>query len=109
MVEKKALTEDEIQQQLKEMAPQWKSGKNEKGVSYIVRVHHAKAFMEGIDFVHKVAEMAEENNHHPDIIINYKRISVRYWTHTASGVTLADVQMAAKIDPLFSKPDASKS
>ena len=65
--------------------------------------------MEGIDFVHKVAEMAEENNHHPDIIINYKRISVRYWTHTASGVTLADVQMAAKIDPLFSKPDASKS
>ena len=109
MVEKKALTEDEIQQKLKEMAPQWKSGRNEKGVSYIERVHHAKAFMEGIDFVHKVAEMAEENNHHPDIIINYKRISVRYWTHTASGVTLADVQMAAKIDPLFSQPDASKS
>ena len=35
------------------------------------------------------------------IIINYKRITVRYWTHTVSGVTLADVQMAQKIDPLF--------
>jgi 4a-hydroxytetrahydrobiopterin dehydratase len=57
--------------------------------------------MEGIDFVQKVAKIAEANNHHPDIRINYKRISVRYWTHSAGGVTLADVQMAQKIDSLF--------
>ena len=80
---------------------EWKTGKNEKGVPFIQRVHHASKFMQGIDFVGKVAEAAEENNHHPDIIINYKRISIRYWTHTASGVTLADIQMAQKIDPLF--------
>ena len=101
MVEKKTLTHEEIQQNLTELAPQWKIGENEKGVVYIERIHHAKKFMEGIDFVRKVAELAEENNHHPDIQINYKRISVKYWTHTASGVTLADVQMAQKIDPLF--------
>ena len=101
MVEKKTLTHEEIQQNLTELAPQWKIGENEKGVAYIERIHHAKKFMEGIDFVRKIAEMAEENNHHPDIQINYKRISVKYWTHTASGVTLADVQMAQKIDPLF--------
>jgi 4a-hydroxytetrahydrobiopterin dehydratase len=101
MVEKIALTEQELEEKLKEMAPEWKTGKNEKGVPYIERVHHASKFMEGIAFVGKVAEAAEANNHHPDIIINYKRISVRYWTHTASGVTLADVQMAEKIDPLF--------
>ncbi|MEE8206978.1 MAG: 4a-hydroxytetrahydrobiopterin dehydratase [Nitrospinaceae bacterium] len=34
--------------------------------------------------------------------MNYRRITVRYWTHTASGVTLADIQMAQMIDPLFS-------
>lgn len=101
MVEKKSLTEEELEEKLKEMAPQWKTGKNEKGLPYIERVKHAHSFMDGIDFVHQVAEMAEENNHHPDIHINYKRISVQYWTHTASGVTLADVQMAQKIDPLF--------
>ena len=101
MVEKIALTEEELEDKLKEMAPEWKSGKNEKGVSYIQRVHHASKFMGGITFVGKVAEAAEANNHHPDIIINYKRISIRYWTHSASGVTLADVQMAQKIDPLF--------
>jgi 4a-hydroxytetrahydrobiopterin dehydratase len=101
MVEKIALTKQELEDKLKEMAPEWKTGKNEKDVAYIERVHHAKKFMEGIAFVGKIAEAAEANNHHPDIIINYKRISIRYWTHTASGVTLADVQMAQKIDPLF--------
>ncbi len=101
MVEKTALTSEELDQKIQELAPKWQKGLNEKGIPYISRTHHAGKFMEGIDFVHKVAEMAEENNHHPDIVINYKRITVRYWTHTASGVTLADVQMAQKIDPLF--------
>ena len=101
MVEKIALTEQMLEEKLQEMAPEWKTGKNEKGVPYIERVHNASKFMEGIAFVGKVAEAAEANNHHPDIIVNYKRITIRYWTHSASGVTLADVQMAQKINPLF--------
>ncbi len=101
MVEKKALGGEELDQKLAELAPEWQRDVNEKGVPFIYRVHHAAQFMEGIDFVRKVAEAAEANNHHPDIFINYKRITVRYWTHTAAGVTLADVQMAQKIDPLF--------
>ncbi len=101
MVEKKSLTEEELYQKIKELAPEWKKGVNEKGVLFIYRVHNAPSFMAGIDFVHKVAEAAEAENHHPDIIINYRRITIRYWTHTVSGVTLADVQMAQKIDPLF--------
>jgi 4a-hydroxytetrahydrobiopterin dehydratase len=101
MVEKIALTEEQLEGKLKEMVPEWKTGKNEKGVPFIERIYHASKFMGGIEFVKKVAEMAESNNHHPDIIINYKRISIRYWTHTASGVTLADLQMAQKINSLF--------
>ncbi|QPJ62862.1 MAG: 4a-hydroxytetrahydrobiopterin dehydratase [Candidatus Nitronauta litoralis] len=101
MVEKKALTDEELESCLKEMAPEWKRDNNEKGIPFIYRVHHAPSFMEGIDFVGKVARLAEDNNHHPDILINYKRITVRYWTHTVAGVTLADVQMAQKIDSVF--------
>jgi len=101
MVEKKALSEQELDQKIIELAPEWKKDVNEKGVPFIYRVYNAPAFMAGIDFVHKVADAAEAENHHPDIIINYRRITVRYWTHTACGVTLADVQMAQKIDPLF--------
>jgi 4a-hydroxytetrahydrobiopterin dehydratase len=101
MVEKIALNEEELASKLREMASDWKPGTNEKGVPYIERVKHAAKYMEGIDFVRQVAELAEENNHHPDILIHYKRITVRYWTHTASGVTQADVQMAQKVDALF--------
>ena len=101
MVEKSALTEAEVEEKLQEMAPEWKIKHNEKGMPFIERVKHAHSFMDGIDFVHQVAELAEANNHHPDIFIQYKRISVRYWTHTASGVTLADAQMAQKVDALF--------
>ncbi|MCH8156245.1 MAG: 4a-hydroxytetrahydrobiopterin dehydratase [Nitrospinae bacterium] len=101
MVEKKSLTPEELQEKIEELALKWKPGENEKGVPFIERIKHASSYMEGIDFVHKVAEAAEANNHHPEIHINYKRISVRYWTHTSGGVTLADIQMAQKIDPLF--------
>lgn len=100
-LEKKSLTEEEIQTKLKELAPEWRLMKNEKGIPYIERVKHASTFMDGIEFVRRVAEKAEHNNHHPDIFINYKRISVRFWTHSSGGVTLADLQMARKTDPLF--------
>ncbi len=101
MVEKKSLTTEELQQKINELAPEWKTGENEHGVPFIERIKHASSYIEGINFVNKVAEAAEANNHHPDIHINYKRISVRYWTHSSGGVTFADVQMAQKIDPLF--------
>ena len=101
MVEKKILNQEELEEKIKELAPEWKTGENERGVPYIERVKHASNYMEGINFVTKVAEAAEANNHHPDIHINYKRISVKYWTHSSGGVTLADVQMAQKVDLLF--------
>ena len=101
MIEKKSLTHEELMGKIKELVPDWKTGENERGVPYIERVKHASTYMEGIDFVKKVAEAAETNNHHPDIHINYKRISVKYWTHSAGGVTLADLQMAQKIGHLF--------
>ena len=41
MVDKIALNEQELQEKLKDMAPEWKVGENEKGVPFIQRVHHA--------------------------------------------------------------------
>ena len=101
MVEKKSLTQEQLQVKINELLPDWKQGENERGVPYIERVKHASSYMEGIKFVTKVAEASEVNNHHPDIHINYKRISVKYWTHSSGGVTLADIQMAQEITPLF--------
>jgi 4a-hydroxytetrahydrobiopterin dehydratase len=47
-------------------------------------------FAGSIAFVNRVAELAESENHHPDIAISYNRVTLRWWTHTAGSVTDRD-------------------
>jgi len=58
------------------------------------------SFPEAISFVNRVAELAERENHHPDIEVRYTRVKLRWWTHTAGGVTERDRQLAALTDDL---------
>jgi 4a-hydroxytetrahydrobiopterin dehydratase len=51
-------------------------------------------------FVNRVAELAEAENHHPDIVVRYDRVTLRWWTHTAGGITDRDRELAAKTDAL---------
>ena len=57
-------------------------------------------FLQAIAFVNKVAELAQSENHHPDIEIHYNRVILRWWTHTAGGVTDRDRELAARSDAL---------
>lgn len=59
-----------------------------------------KDFKEAMDFVNKVAELAESEGHHPDIRISYNRVQIEMWTHAANGLTENDFILAAKIDAL---------
>jgi 4a-hydroxytetrahydrobiopterin dehydratase len=60
-----------------------------------------ESFRQSMEFVHKVAELAEEMNHHPDIRISYKQVVLELWTHSAGGVTEKDQNLAIRIDSLF--------
>ncbi len=53
-------------------------------------------FRAAMDFVNRVAEVAEEANHHPDIAISYNRVTLRWWTHTAGGITDRDRELAER-------------
>ena len=53
-------------------------------------------FAGSIAFVNRVAELAESENHHPDIGISYNRVTLRWWTHTAGGVTDRDRELAER-------------
>ena len=53
-------------------------------------------FVQAIAFVNRIAELAESENHHPDIEIHYKRVILRWWTHTAGGVTDRDRELAER-------------
>ena len=57
-------------------------------------------FREALAFVNKVGELAEADNHHPDIAIHYNKVTLRWWTHTAGGITDRDRELAAKTNEL---------
>lgn len=52
-------------------------------------------FVEALAFVNRVGELAEAENHHPDIRIDYKHVTLRWWTHTAGGITDRDRELAS--------------
>lgn len=67
----------------------------------LVRLVERPNFASAMEFVNTVAQMAEAANHHPDITIRSNKVELALWTHTAGGVTSADVEMAAAIEGLL--------
>jgi 4a-hydroxytetrahydrobiopterin dehydratase len=57
-------------------------------------------FRTAIGFVERIAEIAEDANHHPDIAIHYNRVTLRWWTHTAGGITDRDRELAERSSAL---------
>ena len=72
----------------------------------VVNEHHLEKayrfedFRQALDFAVKVGEMAEEQNHHPDIFLTWGRVKVTIWTHKIDGLTESDFVFAAKADAL---------
>jgi 4a-hydroxytetrahydrobiopterin dehydratase len=60
------------------------------------RTFELESFPEALAFVNRVGELAEAENHHPDIRIDYKNVTLRWWTHTAGGITDRDRELAAR-------------
>lgn len=57
-------------------------------------------YMEGINFVSKIATVAEEQDHHPDLEVGWRKVTVNFCTHNIGGLSQNDFVMAAKIDIL---------
>jgi 4a-hydroxytetrahydrobiopterin dehydratase len=75
------------------------SGWERKG-NEIVKVYKNKNFVESIGFVNKVAILAEKADHHPDILIQYKNVTLTLSTHSQGGLTGKDFKLAGEIDAL---------
>jgi 4a-hydroxytetrahydrobiopterin dehydratase len=93
------LSADEIEKKLKAL-PGWEYKDNS-----IVKMFRFKEFLHGIEFVQKVAEIAEGADHHPDILINYTRVTFTCSTHDAGGVTDKDFKLADNIEIAFKDRD----
>lgn len=58
-------------------------------------------FMEAVDFVNKVARLADDRDHHPDICIYYNKVKLGLTTHKVGGLSDKDFELASAIDELF--------
>ena len=75
--------------------PHWEARDNA-----LERSVQAPSFLDGVNLVVKVARVAEEREHHPDIDIRWTTVTFRLSTHSAGGITSADVELAGAIDAL---------
>jgi 4a-hydroxytetrahydrobiopterin dehydratase len=88
----KLLTEKEAAAKLQKV-PGWAR----KGVE-ISRLYTFSGFVAAMAFVNHVADLAESMDHHPDILIQYKKVKLTLSTHSAGGLTDLDFTLARKID-----------
>ena len=68
----------------------------------IIKKYDFETYMEGVFFVQKVAELAENHNHHPQMIIGYCTIEISISSHEMNGVTTKCVNLATAINTLQS-------
>jgi len=91
-VARSKLSDEEVRAGV-ERLPEWQREGDE-----IVRVFELESFPVAIEFVERVAELAEAANHHPDIDIRYRKVRIALTTHDAGGLTDKDFALAAQID-----------
>ena len=84
------LSDDEIDRQLPD---QW-----DRDGTEIVRVYEFDEYLDGVDFAAQVGDVAEEEFHHPEIIIRYDEVEVRFTDHEAGGVSEKDIRLARLVD-----------
>lgn len=75
--------------------PEWNLENEE-----IVRTFTLGNFVEAVEFVNQITELAEAANHHPDVDIRWNKVTLRLSTHSKGGLTQADFDLAAQIDAL---------
>lgn len=67
---------------------------------HLVRTYKFPDFKTALAFVNQVGTLAEEQGHHPDILLVWGKVEITIWTHAVDGLTESDFILAAKIDSL---------
>lgn len=90
------MSEEKIKEYLSQLKFEWEVLELKK----IRKEFTFKNFQEAMVFVNKIAEVAEQEDHHPDIHIFYRKVVIELWTHAVGGLSENDFILAAKIETL---------
>jgi len=67
---------------------------------HIQRAFQFPDFKQALHFVNQVGQIAEDEGHHPDMLLTWGMVDIKIWTHSVNGLTESDLILAAKIDRL---------
>lgn len=89
------LEQQEIEDLLQQLDPPWQLNAEQQTISHS---YTFKNYYQTMAFVNVIAQIAHQQNHHPELIISYNRCSVYYSTHSVAGLSIYDFICAAKIN-----------
>ena len=91
------------EQEIKELAPQIPSWivHEEDGIKRLICSFAFSSYEDSVNFTNKVAKLAEEEDHHPEIILEWGNVTVSWWSHKIKGLHKNDFICASKTDDLF--------
>ena len=72
-------------------------------ISKLVKTFQFSNYAETLNFVNLIAELSEDEDHHPKITVEWGRVCLEWWSHKIEGLHMNDFICAAKSDELFSK------
>lgn len=96
-----SLTDAEIAD-LQPHVPQWQLV-TQDNILRLQRVFKLKNYAQALEFTNKIAAIAEAEDHHPLMILEWGRVTVQWWTHVVKGLHKNDFVMAAKTDEIFAQ------
>lgn len=90
-----ALDAEQARSHLQQLDPQWTLNEDDKTISHTFSF---KNYYQTMAFANVVAQVAHQQDHHPDMLLSYNRCAVTYSTHSVGGLSLKDFICAAKIN-----------
>ena len=79
--------------------PGW-SEISEDGMSRLNREFQFDDFKTALSFTNRIGDLAEEADHHPQLVTEWGRVTVTWWSHHEGGMVVSDIEMAKKVDAL---------
>tara|TARA_Y100001935_G_scaffold84604_1_gene70297 strand:+ start:586 stop:933 length:348 start_codon:yes stop_codon:yes gene_type:complete len=102
-VDAPVLQDNEIKELLSQV-PSWKVFE-EDNVKKIICSFIFLSYEDSLNFLNKVADLAEKEDHHPEIILEWGKVTVTWWSHKIKGLHKNDFICASKTDALFDNKD----
>lgn len=91
----KVLNQEKTSAYLLQLNPRWQLNKEEQAIYY---TYTFKNYYQTMAFVNVIAQIAHQQDHHPDLLVSYNRCTVTYSTHSVGGLSINDFICAAKIN-----------